>query len=300
MTPFLHFVVEAKKLHGTHGKLPFSPKLKEEWDQAVTKKEVSVDFEELRKYMCNRLLQMTPSSSSTSVTTPPSTATSSKPAKLKTPPKCPACDDKHGLLRCPVFAGFNVDRRNILVREKRLCINCFSDSHGFKACPTKFNYKTCDKKHHTLLHKEKTFEEASMSGLTTAPSVPDPADSQRRHTLSFLNTIVVKLSANGRIAQARAILDSGSGVSMISESLASTLKLQRFSEPMEIHGLLGQEHSKFSVVTELHFNTQDFTSKPITFTVESKLKAVQPPTNLQNILTLPQIKTLTLSDLQLG
>ena len=124
--------------------MSFSPKLKEEWDQAVTKKEVSVDFEELRKYMCNRLLQMTPSSSSTSVTTPPSTATSSKPAKLKTPPKCPACDDKHGLLRCPVFAGFNVDRRNILVREKRLCINCFSDSHGFKACPSKFTCKTCD------------------------------------------------------------------------------------------------------------------------------------------------------------
>ncbi len=64
--------------------------------------------------------------------------------------------------------------------------------------------------------------------------------------------------------------------------LASTLKLQRFPEPMEINGLRGQEHSKFSVVT----NTKEFTSKPITFTVVSKLKAVQPPTNVKDILEL--------------
>jgi len=36
-----------------HTTMSFSPKLKEEWDQAVTKKEVSTDFEELRKYMSN-------------------------------------------------------------------------------------------------------------------------------------------------------------------------------------------------------------------------------------------------------
>ncbi len=143
-------------------------------------------------------------------------------------------------------------------------------------------------------------EEASTTGFTAVPSVMSPDVSHPRQTPSFLNTIIVKLQANGKTAQARAILDSGSGVSMISETLASTLKLQRFSEPMEINGLLGQEHSKFSVVAELHSDTQDFTSRPITFTVVSKLRPVQPPSNRERILNLPQVKTLTLSDPQLG
>ncbi len=250
--------------------------------------------------MSDRLLQMTPSSSTVSAPStnpPPASAASSKPAKPKTPSKCVACDDKHGLLRCPVLAGFDVDQRNKLVRDKRYKL---LRTHGLKSCPSKFTCRICHQKHHTLLHKDRPNEEPAISSFIVASTTAPTHALCHRQVPSFLNTVIIKLSANGRTAQARAIFDSGSGVSMMSETLASTLKLHRFPEPLEISGLLGHEHTKFSVVTSLQSNTSEFVSRPITFTVVSKLRSIQPPNNRDDILQLPQIKTLTLSDPQLG
>ncbi len=80
--------------------------------------------------------------------------THTKPGNNKKFQNCPACNESHGLLRCPAFQNMDVDERNKLVRDKRLCINCFSGLHGYRNCPSKFSCKTCGAKHHTMLHIE--------------------------------------------------------------------------------------------------------------------------------------------------
>ena len=111
---------------------------------------------------------------------------------------------------------------------------------------------------------------------------------------------MVCLQHNGRVAKARAFLDSGAGVSMISETLASTLKLPRYPQRMSLSGSFGEDHSKFCVISELLSNDASFVSKPITFTVISKMKPTQVPPNRDAILQLPSLKDLPLSDKELG
>ncbi len=112
----------------------FSPKLKAEWDQHVVHNGIKPSMEELRKYISARLLQT--SATNTPVSTPSASAQvaagstsspspSSKSSKSRSPFKCVVCEECHGLLRCPTFIGYDVDKRNKTVRKKRLCINCF-------------------------------------------------------------------------------------------------------------------------------------------------------------------------------
>ncbi len=93
------------------------------------------------------------SASSSSSTSAPKFRSNSNQPQKKTPFGCPACKEQHGLLRCPTFSSYDVDRRNKLVREHILCINCFSSQHGFRMCPGRFSCKTCDARHHTMLHQ---------------------------------------------------------------------------------------------------------------------------------------------------
>jgi len=70
-------------------------------------------------------------------------------------PKSSPRKPPYGCVACGEFRGFDVNKRNLLVREKKLCINCFSHAHGYKSCPNKFSCKTCGGRHHTMLHRER-------------------------------------------------------------------------------------------------------------------------------------------------
>ncbi len=286
----------------------FSPKLKAEWDQHVVHNGIKPSMEELRKYISARLLQT--SATDTPVSTPLASAqatagsTSSlspsfKSSKSRSPFKCVVCEERHDLLRCPTFIGYDVDKRNKTVREKCLWLNCFSDSHGCKSCPSKFTCKTCSQKHHTLLHKDRPGE-SSADSLAVAASTTNIDVSVPQARPSFPNTIVVSLHNDGRKAKARAVFDTGAGVSMMSESLASTLKLPRHPQHMSLGGSFSEGHSKFYVVAQLSSEDLSFTSKPIVFSVVQKMKPIKSPSNKDSILSLPSLKNLPLADQELG
>ena len=157
----------------------FSPKLKAEWDLHVIQYNSEPTWEDLRKYVSARLLQLpatdaptssAPVAQATAATSNPPSISVTKPTRPKTPFKCIICEEKHGLVRCPTFIAWDVDKRNKVIREKRLCINCFSDAHGYKSCTTKFSCRTCHAKHHTLLHKDKPINATSDSYAVSASS----------------------------------------------------------------------------------------------------------------------------------
>jgi hypothetical protein len=68
--------------------------------------------------------------------------------------KCPICFDAHGLWACTSFLSMNSEDRQKLVRDKSLCLNCFSPSHQVRQCTSQHRCKTCNQPHHTLLHFE--------------------------------------------------------------------------------------------------------------------------------------------------
>ncbi len=241
------------------------------------------------------------SSSAAPATPPPSKFRPNPPlTPKKAPSGCPACKEQHGLLRCPMFQSYDVDRRNKLVRESRLCINCFSSQHGFRQCPSRFSCKTCNARHHTMLHKDRETVQSPPStpapvlSLTAATSPTIQSESR------FLLTATLSLMNDGNTVRARAILDTGAAVSFMSEETASALKLERVHTPIQVAGTTGESHCKFSVTTKLHSHDLSFSSDPITFAVLPKIPTLQTPPNKKELLDCTTFRSYQLADPDLG
>ncbi|KAJ8969795.1 hypothetical protein NQ317_004059 [Molorchus minor] len=60
----------------------------------------------------------------------------------------------HLLKDCQSFKTSQFDIKFKFIKEKNLCLNCFSSKHRVNNCPSKFTCLKCKLKHHTYLHKE--------------------------------------------------------------------------------------------------------------------------------------------------
>ncbi len=139
---------------------------------------------------------------------------------------CPACTGApHFLARCSQFVAMNVDQRQELVRRAGMCYNCLFPGHTASECKSKFACRVCKSRHHSMLHKDagtpnKNIDNDNGRGVNVTYGAT-------RGTPTIFSTAQVSVSS-GRITQvARALLDSGSVPSLISEKLATTLKLPR-------------------------------------------------------------------------
>ncbi len=115
-----------------------------------------------------------------------------------------------------------------------------------------------------------------------------------------MDTAVVNVKHNDRQLPARAAIDSGSGVSLISESLASQLKLKRYKQRVIIEGAYGRCNSRHFVQAELQSLHDPSKSVMLKFSVVPKLKGSQSPQCKETILAEPAISNLQLADPDLG
>lgn len=173
--------------------------------------------------------------------------------------KCAICFDSHFLWACPKFNSMSVEERQKTVRDKRLCLNCFSPAHQVRACPSKYRCKTCNQPHHTLLHYDRSITSstnssngqgsASSASSLSADSKPfqpfvmtkkssDGATSSKMSSVAltsseayhpkwrntFLSTVSIEVvDANGNIHEVRALLDTGSDDNLMTTHLARRL-----------------------------------------------------------------------------
>lgn len=87
---------------------------------------------------------------------------------------------------------------------------------------------------------------------------------------------------------------------MISEKLATDLKLKRTHDPIPISGIAGTTQCKFTVVTNLLSVDGSFQSDPIHFTVIPSLEPLRTPSNRTDILVNPKLRQYNLADPDLG
>ncbi len=217
----------------------------------------------------------------------------------RAPPQCHACEDTHQLSKCNTFLAYDVDRRNKLVRDKKLCLNCFSDSHGCKTCPSKFSCRTCNGRHHTTLHRERDTTTPSAAP-TTAAVLTTASDVPPSRQVRFLYSAQVVLQNGDRTLRARALLDSGAAIPMITEHLATELKLHRVHDPIPVNGITGTTQCKFVVKSDLLSLDSRYCSKSITFTVIPSLEPLRSPKNQAEILSRPELRHFYLADADLG
>ncbi len=198
-------------------------------------------MEDLEAYLNDQLLHMSPDKEKT-IPTPSQVPTG--PAHTTAKPKTVssntslASNERHGLVRCPVFNGYDVDWRNQLARDKRLCLN-------------RFSCRTCGARHHTLLHKERPKMEIPQKAVvTSSPPTPNEADTPQVVPYS-LHSIAVGIENNDSVAKARVIIDRGASTSLMTEALTTTLRLKRHPQSLLLGGHFGEQRSNQCIVATL-------------------------------------------------
>ncbi len=156
---------------------------------------------------------------------------------------CVCCKkDKHPLYACAKFKALSHDDMISTLKSKGMCINCLRPGHYIKDCSSAHRCKKCQKPHHTLLHVE--YKGASQNQTPSdTPPVTTPISSNAtmglQSNLLLMTCCVLVEAPDGSTNQARAILDSASSASFISERLAQRLRLPRFNQSTRISGVAG-------------------------------------------------------------
>ena len=132
-----------------------------------------------------------------------------------------------------------MNERFELVKSNRLCINCFNPFHAVSD-RKRSNCQTCNRKHHSLLHRETTSSNFRASAQTPkidnsqVPPEPNASSgtakasccaSTTRSKKVFLWTAVVKLRTEHVSMLARVLLDPASETTLITRNLCNRAKL---------------------------------------------------------------------------
>ena len=158
---------------------------------------------------------------------------------------CVVCDSgKHPLYACPKFKALPHDQMVSILKAHNSCINCLRAGHFINQCKSLHRCRKCQKPHHTLLHiesKDETPPSAPPLESSATPIQPIAAHVATGIKSNFLlmTCNVLVSSPDGTSLQARALLDSASSTSFISERLAHCLHLPRSSQNAQISGVAG-------------------------------------------------------------
>ena len=142
---------------------------------------------------------------------------------------CSLCQDNHLLYYCPTFTGYNVAKRKEFVMNNKLCLNCLKPQHVAAECRSAYRCREsgCQKKHNTLLHEDRP--PAVTTQQVNFASHHTNSDEKKSFVDDglLMTTQVTLTGPTDNTITVRALLDSGSAVSLISKKM---MKLQSQSK----------------------------------------------------------------------
>ena len=144
---------------------------------------------------------------------------------------CQLCTtEKHPLYVCPKWLSYSVAQRLSHVKAKNLCNNCLAVGHSTASCKSTYRCRDCQQNHHTTIHQTAA-PPNQVNYASRAPSqVPD----------ALMMTALVQLSGpGGQRLTARALIDSGAGISLISSRVAQLLHLPLNKTDLQFSGVQG-------------------------------------------------------------
>lgn len=111
---------------------------------------------------------------------------------------CIFCNKGMHLLKdCYSFKSSNFETKFKFIKERNLCLNCFSSKHKAYFCPSKYTCLKCKSKHHTYLHKEVEISNPiDNSKINSLPSTSEVSTNELDATQSFCSQIVEKNKPN--------------------------------------------------------------------------------------------------------
>ncbi|XP_024867312.1 uncharacterized protein LOC112451722 [Temnothorax curvispinosus] len=158
-------------------------------------------------------------------------------AKRSEPSQCPLCKGKHSLMGCPDFKAKVASERKTVVETNKLCFNCLGN-HQVAKCKSTRNCFTCNARHHSMLHDAYVSATAPLAEVSTLSAVGKTDDSK---AILLATARVTIADRHGDPHEVRVLIDQGSEVSIVSESLVQRLRLPRSRTRVSIFGIGGSQ-----------------------------------------------------------
>ncbi|XP_046810004.1 uncharacterized protein LOC124420590 [Lucilia cuprina] len=159
---------------------------------------------------------------------------------------CSLCSSNHYISSCDIYNGKTLQQKHDVLSSKNLCYNCLGP-HRVAQCKSSKSCRYCNGRHHSSIHGYRFQSESSSSeNPTTSTNNPLPTAVSNHTTSAALNctsnillaTALVRIkSSHGVFSNARALLDQGSEVTLISEELVKKLHLKRHKGNLNLIGV---------------------------------------------------------------
>ncbi|XP_071055027.1 uncharacterized protein [Onthophagus taurus] len=279
-----------------------------EWERSIGNHRDPSTFDELEDFLMNRIHTLEAVESLQSSRKVHSISTDSKVSSVKahnasSPVNgCVMCNSAHYISSCPAYLSKSPAERQDFVISRKLCFNCLG-SHTVNKCRVSKRCRVCRKSHHTSLHdaplrststRIQSSVEPSKSLTVFAPIQEQPSitandltvsnhllHSHHIHAPVLLAAALVRIeSSRGHSVIVRALIDQGSDVSFITESLVQQLQLPRKSASISNGIVTVQLSSQFNPF--LSFNEEALILPKLTAYLPQKYSA-QLPIELLNL-----------------
>ncbi|XP_036348072.1 uncharacterized protein LOC118757468, partial [Rhagoletis pomonella] len=169
--------------------------------------------------------------------------------------------NEHRLKDCQKFRKLSTSDRITLVKNNNSCVNCLSSRHTVSRCTSSYNCSTCHQRHNTLLHIDAAAPKSTVQTnqsdpkdnvASTSAQAQLRLDSSRANKNSvsnvkscfantnkgiLLGTARVNIFFNNTTFSARALIDSGSECSFITERLKRRINLPSKSMQAQVSGI---------------------------------------------------------------
>ncbi|XP_036340598.1 uncharacterized protein LOC118749949 [Rhagoletis pomonella] len=155
--------------------------------------------------------------------------------------RCPNCSGKHIIMFCEAFRNKSPHERYDYALQAKLCLNCLHIGHQQAACSSERRCKTCQAKHHTMLHDYFAFNATSTSkqAASSHNAVTTRQDPNMLPSVLIGTALIEVKSKSGHKVGLRALLDSGAEATFISESAVNLLHLVKSNVKIPINGANG-------------------------------------------------------------
>ncbi|CAG7720501.1 unnamed protein product [Allacma fusca] len=165
--------------------------------------------------------------------------------------KCRICNDSHLTFKCPTFHKQTIPERRETIKRKNLCFNCLGHGHKTTSCSSSFTCKKCKKKHHTMVHLDSPVPDETP-GVSSLTAHKGPQRSQ-----VLLQTAIVNIQDKyGNLQSFRALLDSASEVSFVSERCIKKLALPTKMTNLTIKGVSATVVGSSTKVAQLQVSSR--------------------------------------------
>ena len=160
-------------------------------------------------------------------------------------------ESSHPLYFCSVFKSTPAQQKLGLVRKSSACNNCLNFGHKTRDCKSRKRCRHCGSKHYSSLHLNNarkpntsgTTPNSETSETVAAASVNsllvDTSTTTELNSSLLMTAEIIITSDHGKRVKIRALLDTGSSASLLTNCTAIQLGLQKIRQTTRIMGIQG-------------------------------------------------------------